>query len=54
MFSEGKVGAIDPADRVPGRALYSAIYWPAERFLRRAFHSWIRSTTFGLLMLPAT
>src|SRR5580700_6103172 len=29
MFSEGKVGAIDPADRVPGRALYSAIYGPA-------------------------
>jgi len=29
MFSEGKVGAIAPADRVPGRALYSAIYGPA-------------------------
>src|SRR5580658_1206212 len=29
MFSEGKVGAIAPADRVPGHALYSAIYGPA-------------------------
>lgn len=29
MFSEGKVSAIAPADRVPGRALYSAIYGPA-------------------------
>lgn len=29
MFSEGKVGAIAAADRVPGRALYSAIYGPA-------------------------
>ena len=29
MFSEGKVGAIAPGDRVPGRALYSAVYGPA-------------------------
>ena len=29
MFSEGKVGAIAPADRVPGHALYSAIYGAA-------------------------
>jgi DNA-binding beta-propeller fold protein YncE len=29
MFSEGKVGAIAPADRIPGHALYSAIYGPA-------------------------
>ena len=29
MFSEGKVGAIAPADRVAGRALYSAVYGPA-------------------------
>jgi DNA-binding beta-propeller fold protein YncE len=29
MFSEGKVGAIAPADRVPGHTLYSAIYGPA-------------------------
>jgi hypothetical protein len=29
MFSEGKVGAIAQADRVPGHALYSAIYGPA-------------------------
>ena len=29
MFSEGKVGAIAAADRVPGHALYSAIYGPA-------------------------
>ena len=29
MFSEGKVVAIAPRDRVPGRALYSAVYGPA-------------------------
>jgi DNA-binding beta-propeller fold protein YncE len=29
MFSEGKVGAIAPGDRVPGKALYSAVYGPA-------------------------
>jgi len=29
MFSEGKVAAIAPGDRVPGRALYSAVYGPA-------------------------
>src|SRR5579862_3122673 len=29
MFSEGKVAAIAAADRVPGRALYSAVYGPA-------------------------
>src|SRR5260370_39742674 len=29
LFSEGKVGAIAPGDRVPGRALYSAVYGPA-------------------------
>ena len=29
MFSEGKIGAIAQADRVPGHALYSAIYGPA-------------------------
>jgi DNA-binding beta-propeller fold protein YncE len=29
MFSEGKVGAIAPGDRVPGHALYSAVYGPA-------------------------
>jgi DNA-binding beta-propeller fold protein YncE len=29
MFSEGKVGAIAPGDRIPGRALYSAVYGPA-------------------------
>ena len=29
MFSEGKVAAIAPRDRVPGRALYSAVYGPA-------------------------
>jgi DNA-binding beta-propeller fold protein YncE len=29
MFSEGKVAAIAQADRVPGRALYSAVYGPA-------------------------
>ena len=28
-FSEGKVVAIDPADRLPGKARYSAIYGPA-------------------------
>src|SRR4051812_45342011 len=29
MFSEGKVAAIAAGDRVPGRALYSAVYGPA-------------------------
>ena len=29
MFSEGKVVAIAPRDRIPGRALYSAVYGPA-------------------------
>lgn len=29
LFSEGKVAAIAPADRQPGRALYSAVYGPA-------------------------
>jgi hypothetical protein len=29
MFSEGKIGAIAQADRVPGRALYSTIYGSA-------------------------
>jgi hypothetical protein len=29
MFSEGKVAAIAPGDRVPGRAVYSAVYGPA-------------------------
>ena len=29
MFSEGKVVAIAPRDRVPGHALYSAVYGPA-------------------------
>jgi hypothetical protein len=28
MFSEGRVGAIAPADRIPGHALYSAVYGP--------------------------
>src|SRR5579863_5743957 len=29
LFSEGKVAAIAPGDRVPGQALYSAVYGPA-------------------------
>jgi DNA-binding beta-propeller fold protein YncE len=29
MFSEGKVVAIAPRDRIPGKALYSAVYGPA-------------------------
>jgi DNA-binding beta-propeller fold protein YncE len=29
VFSEGKVGAIAPADRISGHALYSAVYGPA-------------------------
>jgi DNA-binding beta-propeller fold protein YncE len=29
MFSEGKVAAIDPGDRVAGRSAYSAVYGPA-------------------------
>ena len=29
MFSEGKVAAIAPGDRVPGRSVYSAVYGPA-------------------------
>jgi DNA-binding beta-propeller fold protein YncE len=29
MFSEGKVAAIAPADRIPGQALYSAVYGAA-------------------------
>jgi DNA-binding beta-propeller fold protein YncE len=28
MFSEGKVAAIAPGDRVPGRSVYSAVYGP--------------------------
>ena len=29
LFSEGKVAAIAPGDRIPGHALYSAVYGPA-------------------------
>src|SRR5579871_5670884 len=29
LFSEGKVAAIAPSDRVPGRSAYSAVYGPA-------------------------
>src|SRR5580704_6652537 len=52
MFSEGKVGAIAPADRVPGHALYSAIYGPCSwedcpTGLRPAGTAWRRPTGSG-------
>ncbi len=54
LFSEGKVGAIAPGDRVPGRALYSAVYGPAGCDSCGA-HS-VRvdlSATYGLWTPPA-
>jgi len=48
MFSEGKVGAIALADRVPGHALYRRFMGRRDAIpAARIPFAWTRSTTFG-------